>query len=108
MAKPEFETMASSPGSGDRITTTPWVPAGQYCVLVVLGQEEDGQIPVTVPRLPGVVSQGADEAEALVNIREALAGAIEEYMASVGEIPWTEEEPGAPPERARWVWIDAR
>jgi predicted RNase H-like HicB family nuclease len=41
---------------------------------VVLHPEEDGWIVVECPALPGCVSQGKDEKEALANIREAITG----------------------------------
>ena len=41
---------------------------------VVLHPEEDGWIVAECPALPGCVSPGKDEKEALVNIREAIAG----------------------------------
>jgi predicted RNase H-like HicB family nuclease len=39
---------------------------------VVLEQAEDGWIVAEVPALPGCVSQGRDEKEALDNIKEAI------------------------------------
>ena len=39
---------------------------------VVLEPEEDGWVVAECPALPGCVSQGHDEQEALVNIREAI------------------------------------
>ena len=39
---------------------------------VTLEQAEDGWIVVECPALPGCVSQGVDEQEALVNIKEAI------------------------------------
>lgn len=39
---------------------------------VTLEQAEDGWIVVECPALPGCVSQGADEKEALENIKEAI------------------------------------
>lgn len=39
---------------------------------VKLEQAEDGWLVVECPALPGCVSQGRDEAEALANIREAI------------------------------------
>lgn len=39
---------------------------------VVLEQAEDGWIAAECPALPGCVSQGSDEQEALANIREAI------------------------------------
>jgi predicted RNase H-like HicB family nuclease len=41
---------------------------------VVLHPEEDGWIVAECPALPGCISQGKDEKEALVNIKEAIAG----------------------------------
>ena len=41
---------------------------------VILTQDESGWIVAECPELPGCVSQGKDEAEALANIREAMAG----------------------------------
>ncbi len=39
---------------------------------VILDQAEDGWIVAEVPALPGCVSQGKDEKEALDNIKEAI------------------------------------
>jgi predicted RNase H-like HicB family nuclease len=41
---------------------------------VVLTSDEDGWIVAECPDLPGCISQGKSEAEALANIREAIAG----------------------------------
>jgi predicted RNase H-like HicB family nuclease len=41
---------------------------------VVLTKDEDGWIVAECPELPGCVSQGKDEADALANIREARSG----------------------------------
>ncbi len=41
---------------------------------VVLHAEEDGWIVAECPALPGCVSQGRDEKEALANICEAITG----------------------------------
>ena len=39
---------------------------------ITMQAEEDGWIVVECPALPGCVSQGHDESEALTNIREAI------------------------------------
>ncbi len=39
---------------------------------VVLEKDEDGMIIATVPSLPGCISQGKTEKEAIANIREAI------------------------------------
>ena len=44
---------------------------------VTLERDETGMIVATCPSIPGCVSQGATEAEALDNIREAIVGCLE-------------------------------
>ena len=51
---------------------------------IVLKSAGDGWIIAECPELPGCVSQGKDEAEALTNIREAMAGWL-----------WAEEQKAA-------------
>jgi predicted RNase H-like HicB family nuclease len=41
---------------------------------VTLEKSEDGWIVAECPALPGCVSQGRDEEEAITNIREAITG----------------------------------
>jgi predicted RNase H-like HicB family nuclease len=45
---------------------------------VLLEPEEDGGFVVSVPALPGCISQGDTREEALANIREAIAACIED------------------------------
>jgi predicted RNase H-like HicB family nuclease len=45
-------------------------------VRVVLEEGEDGYIVASCPALPGCYSQGKTEAEALANIREAIAACL--------------------------------
>lgn len=56
-----------------------------YSVLI---EESDEGFAVSVPGLPGCHSQGATEAEALANIRDA----IREYLSVVAELA---QSPGA-------------
>ena len=51
---------------------------------VVYEQERDGGFVVTVPALPGCVSQGDTRAEAGANIREAIEAYLE-ALAKAGE-----------------------
>lgn len=39
----------------------------------ILTRDEDGWIVAEVPELPGCISQGRTEAEAMANVREAIA-----------------------------------
>jgi predicted RNase H-like HicB family nuclease len=54
---------------------------------VVLEREADGGFVVSVPVLPGCVSQGDNRAEALANIREAVELYIEDCRLSGDPIP---------------------
>ena len=54
---------------------------------VVLEREEDGGYVASVPALPGCVSQGDGRAEALANIREAIALYIEDCRAAGDPVP---------------------
>jgi predicted RNase H-like HicB family nuclease len=59
---------------------------------VTLEKAEDGWIVAECPALPGCISQGRDEKEALENIREAITGWL-----------WAEDQKAAasiPPEQA--------
>ena len=56
---------------------------------VILTPGEDGYIVAECPTLPGCISQGRDEAEALRNVREAIVGWLEAEAIKVerGEAP---------------------
>ena len=55
---------------------------------VTLDKAEDGWIVAECPALPGCVSQGRDEKEAIENIREAITGWLwAEDQKAVGSIP---------------------
>ena len=54
---------------------------------VVLEREPDGGFVVSVPVLPGCVSQGDTRAEALSNIREAIALYVEDCRDAGDPVP---------------------
>jgi antitoxin HicB len=54
---------------------------------VVLEQEPDGGYVVSVPALPGCVSQGDTRSEALSNIREAIEVYLEDCRAAGDPVP---------------------
>jgi len=54
---------------------------------VVVEREADGGFVVTVPVLPGCISQGDTREEALSNIREAIDVYIESLIASGDPVP---------------------
>lgn len=51
-------------------------------LLVTLEPDETGTIVAECPSIPGCVSQGRTEAEALENIREAIAGCLKTRLAN--------------------------
>jgi predicted RNase H-like HicB family nuclease len=51
-------------------------------LIVTLERDETGMIVVECPSIPGCVSQGATEEEALGAIREAIHGCLEARAAS--------------------------
>jgi predicted RNase H-like HicB family nuclease len=60
---------------------------GSMRYTVVLEKEEDGGFVVSVPVLPGCVSEGDSRAEALKNIREAIELYIEDCREAGDPIP---------------------
>jgi predicted RNase H-like HicB family nuclease len=46
-------------------------------LLVTLERDESGMIVAECPAIPGCVSQGATEDEALANVREAIVACLE-------------------------------
>jgi len=51
-------------------------------LLVTLERDETGMIVAECPAIPGCISQGLTEEEALENIREAIAGCLEARAAN--------------------------
>jgi predicted RNase H-like HicB family nuclease len=66
---------------------------------VLIEQDEDGVFVAEVPSLPGCVSQGETRAEALENVREAIAVYLESLEAH--------GEPVPPPITEELVEVDA-
>ncbi len=58
---------------------------------VILQKEDDGGYVVTVPILPGCVSQGDTRAEALRNIEEAIELYVEDMRAAGESVPVEDE-----------------
>ncbi len=51
-------------------------------LLVTLEPDETGMIVAECPAIPGCISQGRTETEALENIREAIAGCLQARLAN--------------------------
>jgi antitoxin HicB len=58
---------------------------------VILQKEQDGGYVVTVPVLPGCVSQGDTREEALKNIEEAIEVYLEDVRAAGENVPVEDE-----------------
>ncbi len=54
---------------------------------VLIEQDEDGVFVAQVPSLPGCVSQGKTRDEAMLNVREAVAGYVESLRVHDEPIP---------------------
>jgi predicted RNase H-like HicB family nuclease len=54
---------------------------------VLIEQDEDGFFVAEVPALPGCISQGESRAEAVANIREAIAGYLESLKEHQEPVP---------------------
>jgi len=86
-----------------------WQPLsdGTYECRVLLCPEAVGGFSAHAMRLPGVVSQGETEAEALENIADAFQATIQSYLESSGSIPWqtvTVDRPAGCVER--WILVN--
>ena len=55
--------------------------------VILIPDLESGGFTVTVPSLPGCISEGDTEAEALANIRDAIDLYIEDLIADGEEVP---------------------
>jgi predicted RNase H-like HicB family nuclease len=54
---------------------------------VLIEPDEDGVYVAEVPALPGCISQGRTRAEALQNVKEAIAGYLESLKAHDEPVP---------------------
>ncbi|PSB19122.1 type II toxin-antitoxin system HicB family antitoxin [Phormidesmis priestleyi ULC007] len=59
---------------------------GKYRVLIEA--DEDGMYVAEVPTLPGCISQGQTRAEAIENIKEAIAAYLESLDAYGEPVPY--------------------
>ncbi len=72
---------------------------------VLLCPEEEGGYSAHALLLPGVVSQGETDREALENITEAFQGALASYQDSGETIPWGRVDVDEVPANAIEKWI---
>ncbi len=92
------------------LSASQWQPFGErtFECRVLLYPEAGGGFSAIAQRLPGVVSEGETEKEALANIDEAFRGAVAFYLDERGAIPWkdvaVERTEGC---KERWIIVDA-
>jgi len=78
-----------------------------YECRVLLCPEVDGGYSAHAIRLPGVVSQGESEAEALDNIADAFKAAVSLYREQGGAIPWADLQLDRPKGSIeRWILVN--
>ena len=58
-------------------TRVQWRTFGTMRLLVTLERDESGAMVAECPAIPGCVSQGRTEEEALANVREAIQACLE-------------------------------
>ncbi len=51
-------------------------------LVITLDRDETGMLVAECPAIPGCISQGHTQAEALANIRQALQGCVESRLAN--------------------------
>lgn len=83
----------------------PVVHSGGYRCHVALVTEDEGDVSAVVLNLPGVGSCGDNDAEALSNVREAIAATLASYAADKAPVPWLEPDSYPIPVNARHEWI---
>ena len=71
-----------------------------------LTAEDGGGFSVYAPQLPGVVSQGETEEDALENAKDALREALVSYRNLRQDVPWNDDiEPAKQEEKAKWIVV---
>lgn len=80
----------------------------RYRVRVRLVAEAGGGFSARVLELPGVISEGDTEADAIEHAKEALVGCLEAYFEAGEAVPWN-ARPDATNEgdNDHWVVVDA-
>lgn len=78
-----------------------------YQCRIILCPETEGGFSAHATRLPGVVSEGDTEVDAISNVKEAFRMAIKAYRDSGQTVPWENVQidlcPGA---SERWIAVD--
>ncbi len=103
------KTHLTSPSPPIRVGADKWEkyePGTVYrCKVILSPPDEDGRIVVHAASLPGVVSQGDSEEEALRNIVEALEGTIPSYDDQIPWLPVSEWRQASQHEKERWILV---
>ena len=81
-----------------------YAESGTYECCVHITEEADGFC-IDMPSLPGVVSQGDTEEEAIANITEAFQCIVESYQKDGEEIPWVQSPEPPDNKKTKELWI---
>lgn len=84
-----------------------WAPHAYRCHVALL-KEEDGTFSVLVLNLPGVVSCGDTEEEAIANVRDAVGEAVQSYEDCATEIPWEENYDVPEGVKTKWILVNVQ
>jgi len=106
MSTVEIEIDLSNTAESRMVSKDDWAESSRsYRCHILLLKEEDRGYSAVVLNLPGAGSCGDTEEEAMHNVREAAAGAIESYLAAGEDIPWRDSSEADIPDAAKQQWI---
>jgi predicted RNase H-like HicB family nuclease len=81
-----------------------FAPGTAFQCRIAIVKEADG-FSAHAEQLPGVVSEGDTEAEALDQVAEACEAALKEYLASGQPIPWSDAKVEGDVVFRRWIVV---
>jgi predicted RNase H-like HicB family nuclease len=87
------------------IPAATWLPSKSHRFHVLTTKDDDGIYSAVALNLPGVGSCGDTEEEAMANLREAIAGALQTYAAIGEAVPWKDTTSEEIPFGAEQKWI---
>lgn len=74
-------------------------------MAAVLNRDDDGRVNVHVPSLPGAISWGHSEDEAIGMIEDAVRELVRSYKRQDLPIPWVTEVAFDAQTRLKWVFV---
>jgi predicted RNase H-like HicB family nuclease len=102
---PTIEVSSKNDAITMRIDRDDWQKSNGYRFHILLISDDAASVSAIVLNLPGIGSCGETEEEAMVNVKEAIQGALEEYKVSGRAIPWKDTSGEVIPRGAIQKWI---